>query len=156
MVRVEEIYRVVLFGHRDFNGHRTLDKHLNVILKDIIRSKAYVEMYIGRNGEFDIYAASLVKQLQKETGKETNVLICVLPYLDKNLKCYEEYYDEVMIPEDIGRTHPKGAITKRNRWMVERADLVICYVEREQGGAYTAMKYAKKLRKEIINLANGV
>ena len=26
-----------------------------------------------------------------------------------------------MIPECIGRTHPKGAITKRNRWMVEAA-----------------------------------
>jgi len=26
-------------------------------------------------------------------------------------------------------------------------------VEREEGGAYTALKYAKKLEKEVINLA---
>ncbi|MBE6646325.1 MAG: DUF1273 domain-containing protein, partial [Ruminococcaceae bacterium] len=55
-----------------------------------------------------------------------------------------------MIPECIGRTHPKCAITKRNRWMVEACDLFICYVEREDGGAYTAMKYAKKLEKKVI------
>ena len=63
------------------------------------------------------------------------------------------YYDNVMIPECIGRTHPKGAITKRNRWMVEACDLFICYIEREDSGAYTAMKYAKKLEKKVINLA---
>ena len=37
--------------------------------------------------------------------------------------------------------------------MTEQANLVICYVERENGGAYAALKYAKKLGKEIINLA---
>ena len=37
--------------------------------------------------------------------------------------------------------------------MVEQADLFVCYVEREEGGAYTAMKYAKKLEKKVINLA---
>ena len=59
----------------------------------------------------------------------------------------------MIIPECIGKTHPKGAITKRNRWMVEQADLLICYIEREEGGAFTALKYAKKQKKTIINLA---
>ncbi len=69
------------------------------------------------------------------------------------MEYYEKYYDRVMIPESIGKTHPKGAITKRNRWMIEQADLLICYVEREEGGAYAAFKYAKKLKKQIVNLA---
>ena len=30
---------------------------------------------------------------------------------------------------------------------------MIGYVEREEGGAYTALKYAKQLEKEIINIA---
>lgn len=78
----------------------------------------------------------------------------VLPYPDKDMEYYDDYYDSVMIPECVHRTHPKGAITKRNRWIVEESDLVVCYVEREEGGAYTAMKYAKKLGKEIINIAD--
>ena len=63
----------------------------------------------------------------------------------------EKYYDRVNIPISA---HPKVAITKRNEWMVEQADLVLCYIERESGGAYKAIQYAKKLDKEIINLAN--
>lgn len=150
---IDNTYRVVLFGHRDFNGHRTLDERLYPLLKELIRTKPYVEIYIGRNGEFDIYAASVVKRVQKATSRENNEFICVLPYSQKNMKYYEEYYDHVMIPECIGKTHPKGAITKRNKWMVEQADLFVCYVEREKGGAYTALRYAEKLEKQIINLA---
>ena len=45
----------------------------------------------------------------------------MLPYLEKDMEYYEKYYDNVMIPECIEETHPKGVITKRNRWMVEQA-----------------------------------
>ena len=152
-MRIEETYRVVLFGHRDFSAHRTLDEHLYTVLKEVIREKAFVEIYIGRNGEFDIYAATIVKSVQRAMGKQNNELICVLPYPQKDIEYYQQYYDTVMIPESIGKSHPKGAITKRNRWMVEQGDLFICYVEREEGGAYAALKYAKKLDKRIINLA---
>ena len=63
---------------------------------------------------------------------------------------FEKYYDRVDIPISV---HPKLAITKRNEWMAEQADLILCYIERESGGAYKAVQYAKKLGKEVINLA---
>jgi len=150
---IDNTYRVVLFGHRDFCGHRALDKQICPLLKDLIRTKSFVEIYIGRNGEFDLYAATVVKHVQNELGKANNEFICVLPYPEKDMEFYEKYYDRVMIPECIMRAHPKGAINKRNRWMVEQADLFICYVERKEGGAYTALKYAKKLGKDTVNLA---
>lgn len=148
----DDTYRIVLFGHRDFDEHRVLEERLYSLLKDFIRTKPYVEIYIGRNGGFDLYAATVVKRVQNAMGKANNEFICVLPYPEKDMTYYEAYYDKVMIP-DIGRTHPKGAITKRNRWMVEQANLFICYVKREKGGAYTTLNYAKKLEKQIINLA---
>ncbi len=150
---VDNTYRIVLFGHRYFNGHRVVDKRLTELLKDLIRVKPFVEIYMGRKGEFDLYAATVVKRVQNEMGKDNNDFICVLPYPEKDIEYYEEYYDSVVIPECIGKTHPKGAITKCNRWMVEQCDLFIGYIEREEGGAYTAMKYAKKLGKKVINLA---
>lgn len=152
-MRIDQTYRVVLFGHRDFSGHRILEERLCPLLKDLIKTNGFVEIYIGRNGEFDLYAATIVKRVQNVTGKDNNELICVLPYPEKNMEYYEEYYDYVMIPECIGKNHPKGAITKRNRWMVEQADLFVCYVEREEGGAFIALKYAKRLGKQIVNLA---
>lgn len=150
---IDKTYRLVLFGHRDFYGHRLLDERLYPLLQDLISTKPFVEIYIGRNGEFDIYAATVVKRIQSVMSKDNNELICVLPYPEKDMEYYVEYYDSVIIPERVEKTHPKGAITRCNRWMVEQADLFVCYVEREVGGAYTALKYAKKLEKKIINLA---
>ena len=40
--------------------------------------------------------------------------------------------------------------------MAEQSDLILCYIERESGGAYKAVQYAKKLGKEIVNLANKI
>ena len=146
-------YRVVLFGHRDFNGHNKIDEELYPLIKSLIQTKPFVEIYIGRNGEFDVYAASVIKRVRNATGTESSELICVLPYHERDIEYYEKYYGTVIIPECVGQVHPKSAIKKRNRWMVELADLVICYVEQESGGAYAALKYAQSLGKKIINLA---
>lgn len=150
---IADTYKVALFGHRDFDGHRMLDERLYPLLQDLIRTKPFLEIYIGRNGEFDRYAATVVKRLQKAMGTANNALICVLPYSVRDIDYYEEYYDAVILPECIERMHPKAAIVKRNQWMIEQADLVILYVERKEGGAYTAQKYAEGLGKKNINLA---
>ena len=89
----------------------------------------------------------------KNFGNQNSAIVLVLPYVEKNIEYYEQYYDGVTIPECVEKTHPKQAITKRNMWMVEKCDLFICYVEHKNGGAYTALKYARKLGKKIINLA---
>ena len=36
--------------------------------------------------------------------------------------------------------------------MIDRADLVVFYMEHESGGAYEAWKYAKESDKKIANL----
>ena len=137
-----------MFGHRDFYGHRQLEDRLIPILRDLIRKKKFIEIYMGRDGEFDTYAATLVKRVQKDYDDyhaiEFNL---VLPYPKKDMEDFEKYYDRVDIPISA---HPKLAITKRNEWMAEQADLILCYIERESG---KAVQYARKLRKEVINLA---
>ena len=110
----------------------------------------FVEFYIGRDGEFDLYAASIIKRVQQAVDTDNSELNLVLPYVRKDIEYYEKYYDRVSIPIS---THPKSAITKRNEWVVEQADIVICYVERQKGGAYAAMRYAGNLEKVVLNLA---
>ena len=151
-----EIYRIALFGHRDLGAHLTVEEGLFIILRDLLQIMPYVEIYVGRNGEFDVFSASVIKRVQNRYGKESVGLSLILPYYQKDIEHYEKYYDSVIIPECVQKTYPKGAITKRNRWMVEECDLIVCYVERERGGAYCALKYAKKLGKKIINLATEV
>ena len=148
---LKNIYTVSLFGHRKLYDLYRIDKYLVPILKKLIQQKPYVSFLIGRNGEFDEYAASVIKQIQKEFGKDNNDITLVLPYTVSDLEYYIKYYDNIVIPECLYHTHPKSAITKKNKWMIDQSDLVIVAVKKE-GGAYRAMKYAEKQNKKLINL----
>ena len=147
-----ECFTVSLFGHRDLYNLSELEEVLLPILRDLMKKKPYVNFLIGRNGNFDIFAASAIKRVQKEMGCERSELTLVLPYGVADIEYYSDYYDAITIPEGLFGAHPKSAIKLRNRWMVEASDLVLVCVERERGGAYEAMKYAAKLHKSLILL----
>ena len=147
-----EPFKVVLFGHRYIEDLYIIEKRLFSILSEIVKEKEFVEFYIGRNGEFDEYAASVIKRVQKRYGKESSALILVLPYEVKDIVYYEHYYDEIIIPETLGKVHPKRAIRVRNEWMVDTADCLIFAVEHNEGGAYRALKYAEGVGKKIFHL----
>lgn len=149
-----ETYRVAFFGHRDFSDDIKFWKILFEIVENILKTHVFVEFYVGRNGEFDIFSASVIKSVQKKLGKENSNITLILPYQTSHIEDYEKYYDSIIIPEHIADVHPKNAINKRNQWIVERADFLIFYVTREKGGAYNAMKLAENFRKELINLSN--
>ena len=147
------IFTVAFFGHRDLCDLNRIDERLMPLLRQLIWDKDYVVFMVGRNGGFDEYVASVIKRAQREYGVDNNELTLILPYEVANLADYETYYDGILIPECLEGVHPKGAISKRNRWMVEKADLVVVNVEREQGGAYRAKQYAEKLWTPVVNLA---
>ncbi len=145
-----ELLQVALFGHSIYNNPEA-DARLAELVDTLTREHEFVEFYIGRHGDFDIAAASTVKRVRANHGLDNASMTLVLPYHTANDAYYADYYDDLAYPLS-SRTHFKAAITKRNEWMVEQADLVIVLVERESGGAYTAMRYAERLGKRIINL----
>lgn len=146
-----KIYTVSLFGHRKIDDLRQLEARLASVVSELMRTKEYVAFLVGRNGEFDEFAASVIKLTQRRVGAEGSDVTLVLPYRVSDIEYYEKYYDNVVIPACLHGVHPKSAITLKNRWMVEQSDLVIVYVERK-GGAWTAMKYAERQNKKVINL----
>ena len=122
-----EIYRMAFIGHREIRGNYDLDDKIEQTIREKLCGKEYVEFYIGRNGDFDILAASAIKKAQKAVGHHNSCLILLQPYPMKDDIYHEKFYDEVQYP--IVRTHPKATITKRNRWMIENADILISFVE---------------------------
>ena len=110
-----DIFTVSLFGHREIEDLRGLEYKLAPIIKALIQTKAYVSFLIGRNGEFDEYAASIIKRAQRENGKENNEITLVLPYTVANIEYYEKYYDNIIIPEDVNGAYPKASIRLKNR-----------------------------------------
>ena len=147
-----EIYRVAFIGHRELFNIVAIENEIEEIAKGLMRKHEFVEFYIGRNGDFDILAASAIKRACKNCETNNSELILVLPYSVKDECYYEEYYDNIYYPLDP-KTHYKNAIQKRNEWLVENCDMLIAYVEPNRvGGAMTTLQYAKKSGANIINL----
>mgnify|MGYP001428318938 CR=1 FL=1 len=139
-----DIYRVSFIGHREVEHFREVEEQLERIIVELIKTKEYVEFYVGRNGEFDLMVASVIKRTQRDYGYANSSLILVIPYPIANLEDMEKYYDEVMYPVELYKVHYKAAITKRNEWFVANSDLLIAYVVRDIGGAYDCLIKAEK------------
>ena len=157
MYNVLEIYSVVFFGHRYIDDPFKVEELLEEQICKLIDENEYVEFLVGRNGEFDQCVSSTVLRVRKNVKDDNSALVLVLPYATaeylNNEEYFHDYYTDVEISYEASRAHPKSAIQIRNREMVDRADLIICYIEEKHGGAYRTIQYAKKQRKNIINLA---
>ena len=151
------VFTVAFFGHRSiFNTSPVLER-LDGVVENLIKEKEYVEFLVGRNGDFDCYVASAVRRAKKKIRDDNNALVLVLPYLTAeyrtNAKSFHEYYDEVEICPESAAMYFKAAIQKRNRQMVDRADLIVCCIDHKSNGAYRTLLYAQSQGKMILNLA---
>ena len=153
-----DIYTVSFFGHREVERASEIESKLDQLLRDLITQKLYVELLVGRDGEFDLLAASSIRRAVKQYGYGNTSIILVLPYMKAeyrdNKQYYLSYYDEVEICSESSNAHYKSAIQVRNRCMVDRSDLVVCCIQHKSGGAYRTMQYAKKQGKQVRNLAD--
>ena len=151
-----DIYTVSLFGHRHIEQGALVEERLESLLYDLITGKEYVEFLIGRDGEFDLLASSVIKRCIKKYGRGNTSLVLVLPYMRAeyrdNEAAFLDYYDEVEICEESARAHFKAAIQIRNRRMVDRSDLVVCCIQHQSGGAYKTVQYAQRLGKMVVEV----
>lgn len=149
-----DTFTVCFFGHRYMEQMCGVEDKIENLLGELLRSKPYVECLIGRDGEFDILAASVIRRLDKRLGRGNCSMVWVQPYAkcrkDEEFLC--AYYDEIEVCESSARAHPKAAFRIRNEEMIRRADMVVVYVTHEGGGAYRALQYAQKLGKIIVRL----
>ena len=149
-------YTVSFFGHRRIYNQLHLDHTLEQLIARLLREHSYVEFLVGRDGDFDQMVSSAIRRCQRENGHHNSSHIWVMPYptaffRDNEEACYA-YYDEIEICEESTAKHFKSAFQARNRHMVDRSNLVICYVETNEGGAYQTMQYAMQQGKKLVNL----
>jgi hypothetical protein len=152
-----DTFTVSFFGHRYIDNYFAVEKKLEELVRELLMTKTYVEFLIGRDGEFDQIVASTVKTVKRSVGDSNSALVWVMAYpkaeYSNNEESFDDYYDEIEICEASSHCHFKSAIQVRNRNMVDRSDLVACFVERDSGGAYSTLQYARKQEKQVINLA---
>lgn len=157
---VLDIFTVSFFGHSRIDDFYQLEQQLEEQIRNLLAEKEYVDFLVGKNGDFDRIVSSTIKRVKQNYRDDNSCHILVLPYptaeYRDNEEYYHEYYDDVEVCGDSMMAHYKAAIQTRNRAMVDRSDLVICFVERDNGGAYQTVRYAEKTGKMVINLENTV
>lgn len=137
------------FGHRDCPA--TIRPMLRQMLVQLIEQEGVTMFYVGNQGAFDTMAQSLLRELSRQYDQISYVVVLSrLP--GKNTGSSEK----TLLPEGIETVPPRYAIVWRNRWMLERAQVVVAYVTHGWGGAARFVFEAQKQGTTIYNLANSV
>ncbi|WP_373164980.1 hypothetical protein [Agathobaculum sp. Marseille-P7918] len=135
---------VTFCGHAQIWQSEEIEKWLFHITQSLIEQGA-TTFYLGGYGAFDSLAASVLREQKK---RYRNIeLVLVLAYL--NTGRGTSGYDSTVYPPLETVPH-RFAISHRNRWMVEAADVVVAYVLHDWGGAATTLRYAKQKDRKII------
>ena len=87
-----EIYTVSFFGHRQIYDQLAVEKRLRELVENLLRDHSWVEFLVGREGDFDIMAASAVKHVKKFLYCDNASLTLVLPYMKSELRDNEESF----------------------------------------------------------------
>ena len=135
------------FGHRDCP--ETIKPRLREVLIDLINNNGVDTFYVGNQGRFDAIVRSILRELE-QAYPEIHYAV-VLAYLPGKKNEYDDFSD-TMLPEGIETVHPRYAIERRNRWMLQRADFVVTYIAHPWGGAAKFAERAKREGKTVINL----
>lgn len=140
-------------GHSELLASAEIEQKLNSEIERLIVTEGVSEFWTGGMGGFDRLAAAVVSGMKK---RHSHVRLCLIKaYLNSREDEFDKLlYDETIYPP-IEHVHPKGAIIARNRWMVERSDYMIAYIDHSWGGAYKSYAYAKRRGLSIINLCDG-
>lgn len=147
--------RISFFGHRNLYDNESLIFDLLIKqIEPLILDGGFTEFVFGGYGEFDDLALRAVKTLKAKYPRIKTVYAQpYYKYKDKDgMERLKSLYDEVYYPE-LEEKPQKFAITYRNREMIDNSDFCVFYVKRDHGGAFDALKYAKRKNKELLNIA---
>lgn len=139
------------FGHREVQNSDEVAKKLYNTISELIVNRDVRVFYVGNSGSFDRIVLEILRKLSKTYKIKYTV---VLAYLNMN-KAYCNYEaEETAYPENMEKTPPRFAIDKRNRWMIEKSDIAIAYINSPVGGAAKYVEICEKKGMEILNLGS--
>lgn len=135
---------VTFCGHRQLYEAEKVRAWLYAVTEQLIAEGAET-FYLGGYGAFDEMAAAVLAEHKRAYPHIRRVL--VLAYLNRGEN--KEGYDGTVYPplEGVPR---RLAIVRRNRWMVEVADVVVAWVDHTWGGAAQTLRYARQKGKRVL------
>lgn len=124
------------------------------ILNDLI-AEGVDSFLVGNQGGFDstvLNALRLLKQTYPHINY--NIVLSYMPGAKEDWSAYDPM--ETMYPEGLETVHPRFAISWRNKWMIQEADVIVTYITHSWGGAAQFAELAKRKKKRVINIKTPV
>ena len=136
---------VTFFGHRD--TPKETEPALRLTLIDLIENKNATLFYVGNHGNFDAMVRRQIEDLSKTYPIKYYVVLAYMP--SKNA----EPDEHSILPEGIESVPRRFAINYRNKWMLNKSDIVVTYVTHNFGGAWEFKKMVNGTRKIMLELS---
>lgn len=146
---------VAFTGHRDVSDEAGVYEQLLSTLRELIQKGAKNFICGGAIG-FDTLAAQAVLELKQEFP----VRLCLaIPHEGQDARftpAQQAEYARIRALADretvLFAHYTRGCMHQRNRFMVDRCDLLVAYCRRPTGGSAYTLDYAEKQGKPIIRL----
>ena len=144
---------IAFCGHSTYSETEEHEKKiLNFLEKRVGNTPC--DFFLGEYGSFDAFCYRIAKKFK--ALHHNSKLMFITPYINdsflkKHLSEKEKRFDEIIYP-NLENIPPRYAISKRNRWIVEKADIIVAYVHHKFGGAYSMYRYAEQKKKEIYDI----
>jgi len=137
------------FGHKD--SPESIKPVLEFAVKQIAERYHDITFYVGHNGSFDRMVLSVLKKISGDFPSMSYAVVLAYLPMEKD-ECYSSL--PTIYPEGIEFVPKRYAISHRNDWIVKQADMVVCYITRNFGGAAEFVEKVRKNGKNVYNLAD--
>ena len=151
---------VAFFGHRKIFDTDLIKNQISEKIMGLTE-QGFSHFLVGSHGDFDRLCLSACLEYKKRINNniKISVVLTNLPFLNNKsiindkIKFYENNDCETLF-YDIEHVYFKNRIIFSNKKMIDDCDLVVCYVDMKvsKSGSRTAINYAIKQKKKIINL----
>jgi len=150
-----------------FTGHRSVPNELleNLRVKlwesvEYLHNERKIDtFYAGGCTGFDTLAAQTV--LEYRAAHSETRLVIVVPYRNQAKgwsgdaqREYERIKKSATKVVCLAERYYRGCMHQRNRYMVDRSSVCICYLTQESGGTASTVKYALRKGLFVRNLAD--
>lgn len=142
------------------SGHRYIGKDLKKervegFLVKLIE-KGFNTFLIGMALGFDTLCFQILeRQKEKNNIKIIACIPCPEQPLKFNLRDKNEYYRLLSIADEkvvLSDSYTPYCMQKRNQFMVDNSFAVLCYLNKNSGGTFNTVKYAKKKNVFVIKV----
>ena len=145
---------ICVSGHR-FLGNDLNKKKVEGFLVKLIE-KGFNTFLIGMALGFDTLCFQILERLREKN--DIKIIACV-PCPEQpskfNQRQKEEYFRLLSIADEkkvLSEEYTPYCMQKRNQFMVDNSFAVLCYLNRNSGGTFNTVSYAKKKNVFVINV----